>query len=57
MEFRYEFSIQEVKISFYSRDKLIIKSKDQLLFQLVIVIFQRLYNLYKLKVKYVKETM
>jgi hypothetical protein len=57
MEFCYKLGVQEVKIGSCGKDKLIIKSKDQLLFQLVVVVLQRLHNSYKLRVKYVKKTI
>jgi hypothetical protein len=57
IEFCYKLSVQKVKVGVYGRDKLIIKSRDQLLFQLVIIILQRSHNSYKLGIKYVKETI
>jgi hypothetical protein len=38
MEFCYKLGVQKVKVGFCGRDELIIESRDQLLFQLVVVV-------------------
>jgi hypothetical protein len=57
MEFCYKLGVREVEGGSCGRDELIIESRDQLLFQLVVVVLQRSHNSYKLGVEYIKGTI